>query len=56
VTIQHGAIPGIGWPAMTMTFRARPASPIKGLKPGDKVAFDVKVQGSSNEVTALKKQ
>jgi Cu(I)/Ag(I) efflux system protein CusF len=56
VTIKHGPIPTVGWPAMTMTFKAAPTSLLKGVKAGDKVAFNVRVQGSSNEVTALKKE
>lgn len=56
VTIKHGAIPAVGWPAMTMTFKAMPASLLKGVKSGDKVAFTVKVKGQDNQVTALRKQ
>jgi Cu(I)/Ag(I) efflux system periplasmic protein CusF len=56
VTIKHSAIPAVGWPAMTMTFKATPASLLKGVKSGDKVAFTVKVEGQANEVTALRKQ
>ena len=56
VTIKHGPIPAVGWPAMTMTFKATPASLLKGVRTGDKVDFTVKVQGQDNEVTALHKQ
>lgn len=56
VTIKHGPIAAVGWPAMTMTFKATPASLLKGVKTGDKVDFTVKVQGQDNEVTALHKQ
>jgi Cu(I)/Ag(I) efflux system protein CusF len=56
VTIKHGAIPAVGWPAMTMTFKAMPATLLKGVKAGDKVAFTVKIRGQDNEVTALRKQ
>ena len=56
VTIKHGPIPGVGWPAMTMSFKAMPARLLKGVKAGDKVAFTVKVKGQENEVTALRKQ
>jgi Cu/Ag efflux protein CusF len=41
---------------MTMTFKAEPAKLADTVKPGDKVAFDVKVQGSNNTVTAIRKQ
>ena len=56
LTIQHGPIPTVGWPAMTMTFKADPPALASAVKAGDRVAFDVKVQGSSNEVTAIRKQ
>lgn len=56
VTIKHGPIPAVGWPAMTMTFTANPPALANAVKAGDKVAFDVKVQGASNEVTAIRKQ
>jgi Cu(I)/Ag(I) efflux system protein CusF len=56
ITIKHGPIPAVAWPAMTMTFKAEPAKLADTVKPGDKVAFDVKVQGSNNTVTAIRKQ
>ena len=56
VTIKHGAIPTVGWPAMTMTFKANPASLLYGLKVGEKVAFDVSVNGANAEVTAIQRK
>ena len=53
LTIQHGPISGVGWPAMTMTFKARPTALLKGLKAGQKIAFDTTVLGASAEVTAV---
>ena len=38
VTLSHGPVATIGWPAMTMAFRADPRL-LKGLKPGDQVSF-----------------
>jgi|JUGB01.1.fsa_nt_gi Cu/Ag efflux protein CusF len=55
VTIDHGAIPGVGWPAMAMTFTA-PAAVLANAKVGDRVAFDVSVHDGVNEVTALRAQ
>lgn len=55
VTIDHGAIPGVGWPAMAMTFSA-PAAVLADAKVGDRVAFDVSVHDGVNEVTALRPQ
>ena len=55
VTIDHGAIPAVEWPAMAMTFTA-PAEVLAGAKVGDRVAFDVSVHDGVNEVTALRPQ
>jgi Cu(I)/Ag(I) efflux system periplasmic protein CusF len=54
VTIQHGPIPGVGWPAMTMTFTAKPATLLKGLKVGQTIDFDCTVRGTAAEVTAVR--
>ena len=53
VTIKHGPIPAVGWPAMTMRFRAAPAL-LHGAKSGQTVAFDVRTRGSDAELTVLK--
>ncbi|MEO6153182.1 MAG: copper-binding protein [Croceibacterium sp.] len=55
ITLDHGAIPAVGWPAMKMGFSAKPAL-LNGIAVGDKVAFDVTVKGSAGEVTAISKQ
>jgi Cu(I)/Ag(I) efflux system protein CusF len=54
LTIQHGPIPGVGWPAMTMTFKAKPAALLKGLKIGQTIAFDTTVRGSAADVTGVR--
>ncbi len=55
ITLKHGPIPGVKWPAMTMTFKANPSALADQVKVGDKVSFDVKVQDQDNEVTAIRK-
>lgn len=55
ITLSHGPIPEVGWPAMTMTFTARPEV-LSSVAVGDKVAFDVTVKGTAGEVTAISKQ
>lgn len=40
---------------MTMTFKASPDL-AKSVKPGDRVAFDLKLQGSGGEITAIQKR
>lgn len=55
VTIKHGPIPAVGWPAMTMTFNASPPALLKGVRVGETVAFDVRVKGMDAEVTAIQR-
>ena len=53
VTINHEAIPAVGWPAMTMSFTADPAV-VQQAAVGDRVEFDLTVQGNAGEVTAIR--
>jgi len=55
VTLEHGPIAEANWPAMTMAFKAAPAL-LDSVKVGDKVAFDLKLEGNGGEVTAITKQ
>jgi len=41
VTLKHGAIDGLGMPAMTMVFRVADPSMLAHLKAGDAVRFTV---------------
>lgn len=54
ITIAHGPIPEAGWPAMTMAFKAAPAIS-RGVQAGDKVAFDLRLESGSGEITAIRK-
>lgn len=40
ITLLHEAIPGMNWPAMTMTFRVDNRAILRGMKPGDRVQFE----------------
>lgn len=53
VTIDHGPIPGVNWPAMTMAFTASPAI-LQKAKVGDRVQFDVTVKGPAAVVTDIR--
>lgn len=55
VTIAHGPIQGIGWPAMTMTFTVSPDM-ANGVRPGDAVDFSFRQQGSAYQLTSLRKR
>ena len=39
VTLSHGPIPAVQWPAMTMSFQLAEPGLARGLKPGDRVTF-----------------
>ncbi|HET8635563.1 MAG TPA: copper-binding protein [Acidobacteriaceae bacterium] len=52
ITLQHEAIPAIGWPAMTMPFHASP-DVLKQAKVGAKVQFTLHPDGIRSVVTAL---
>ena len=54
LTIRHGPIPAVGWPAMTMTFKATPPALLRGVRVGQTVGFDVRTQGTAADVTALR--
>ena len=54
LTIQHGAIAALQWPAMTMPFKADPPSLLDTVKAGDRIEFDVTTEG--NRVTAIRRR
>ncbi len=56
ITLDHGPIAAIQWPAMSMEFKASPASLLETVKVGDKVSFDLKMAAGTGEVTAIRPQ
>jgi Cu(I)/Ag(I) efflux system protein CusF len=55
VTIKHQPIAALGWPAMTMGFKAKPATLLTGLKVGQKIGFDASQGSGLPELTAIRK-
>ena len=53
LTIHHGPIAALGWPAMTMTFKATPEA-LQAAKAGQKVRFTLKTP--ENQVVAIQPQ
>lgn len=45
VNLTHGPIKSLGWPGMTMDFKVKDSAILKGIKPGQKVEFDVIQEG-----------
>ncbi|WP_239987111.1 copper-binding protein [Agitococcus lubricus] len=55
VTLDHEAIKELNWPPMNMDFKVASPKLLKGLKVGQKVAFELKSEGGMNAlVTAIK--
>ena len=56
ITIDHGPIAAVGWPAMTMAFSADEDSMDK-VAVGDRVTFEFQTtEGGGGELTAIAKQ
>lgn len=53
VTIHHGPIAALGWPAMTMTFKATPEV-LQAAKAGQTVKFTLKTP--DNQMVAIRPQ
>jgi Cu/Ag efflux protein CusF len=54
VTLDHEAIKELNWPPMNMDFKVASPKLLKGLKVGQKVAFELKAEGGMNAlVTAI---
>ena len=54
VTIAHGPVEALKWPAMTMTFKA-PDVDLTALEKGDHVEFDLAASGMDGTVTKITK-
>ena len=54
VTIDHGPVSTMNWPAMSMAFKAKDKKALESLKPGQKIEFDFVQQGKEYVITKLK--
>ena len=55
ITLDHGPIAELEWPAMKMGFGVKPEM-LKDIAVGDKVDFNLTVTGTAGEVTKITKQ
>jgi Cu/Ag efflux protein CusF len=53
VTLAHGPIASLRWPAMTMSFELKDAALAKGIKVGDAVDFELVRSQDSYVITRL---
>lgn len=56
LTIAHGPVQTLQWPAMTMAFSAQDAALLKGIRVGDRVAFSFTPSGDAYALTAISKK
>ncbi|VAV88087.1 Cobalt/zinc/cadmium efflux RND transporter, membrane fusion protein, CzcB family [hydrothermal vent metagenome] len=54
VTLSHGPVPALKWPAMTMDFRLAKPGLLRGFKKGDKVDFRFVQKEAGPTITSLK--
>lgn len=54
ITLDHGDIAELSWPAMQMGFSAKPEV-LAGFKIGDKVDFEIDWDGKAGNISSLKK-
>lgn len=53
ITIQHGAIAALNWPAMTMNFRVASADVLRGVTVGNRIHFVLRTEGRAQVVTQI---
>lgn len=53
VTLDHGPIPDIDWPAMKMEFSVAPSVDLSKVKTGDRVQFTLSGSGNSYTVQSI---
>lgn len=54
ITLDHGAMSELGWPAMTMAFSAKPEQ-LTDIKVGDRVDFEIDWDGKAGTITKIAK-
>ena len=54
VTLEHGPIAALNWPAMVMKLKANPATLLKGLRVGQPVKFQLMQMGETTEVRGIR--
>ena len=55
VTIDHGPVPAVGWPAMTMAFQADEAQH-QSVAVGDEVGFEFRTSADGSEIVSITKK
>jgi Cu(I)/Ag(I) efflux system protein CusF len=56
VSLDHGPIAAINWPAMSMQFTVESAAALEGIEVGEQVAFELKSASEPQVITMLREQ
>ena len=56
ITIHHGPIAKLSWPAMTMAFKANSPTLLQGVKVGEPVTFTLLQRDGATTVTAIQQK
>jgi Cu(I)/Ag(I) efflux system protein CusF len=54
ITIAHGPVQSMKWPAMTMTFKVKDKKMLDNVKPGEKVDFSFVQSGKDYTIMQMK--
>jgi Cu(I)/Ag(I) efflux system membrane fusion protein len=55
VTLRHGPVQALDWPAMTMAFATEGPAQARGLKPGDEVSFTFVQEGTGRRIVSIRR-
>jgi Cu(I)/Ag(I) efflux system membrane fusion protein len=55
VTLRHGPIASLNWPAMTMAFAIEGPAQVQGLKPGDEVTFTFVQERAGPRIVSIRR-
>lgn len=53
VNIAHGPVASLGWPGMAMDFQVKDKALLKGIKPGQKISFEIGKEASGYVITSI---
>ena len=55
VTLRHGPVPALEWPAMTMPFASAGPEQLRGFARGDRVSFTFAQSGTGPRIVSIRK-
>ena len=55
VTLRHGPVPALEWPAMTMAFASEGPAQLRGFQRGDRVSFTFVQASSGPRIVSIRK-